>query len=1562
MKKIILALFLFNYYTGFSFTEQTLRSKIVNGNDDVEVYTSSKNFQSIDLELGGYDGGRVYVALRFQNISIPAYSKISKAYIQFTTKEVKDKKANIAIKCQIGNAAAYGANDNILSRAYSNTVTWNAPAWKKANERGNDQRTPDLSALVSAAISSNWQGGNALSFTLQGNANDVDVVNAASYESTTNHATAAELVIEYIPAPPTSKTSIVNGNDDVEVYPTYKYFESVDLELGGYDAARVYVALRFQNIKVPANANITKAYIQFTTKEAKDKKASISIKCQKGNAGAYGSSENIQSRPYTSTVTWNPPSWKSTNERSSNQRTPDLSALVKSAISSGWQSGNALSFILQGNANEVDIINAASYETLANHSTAPELVIEYSIPADVCANDNTKPTFNNCPANINLTTTGSTATATWTAPTVSDNCTANITPSVSSAPTAGLGRGSNYPIGTTTITYTAKDAKGNTATCAFTVTVKKTDACATDAVKPVFTGCPTNINLTTTGSTATATWTAPTVSDNCTANITPSVSSAPTAGLGKGSNYPIGTTTVTYTARDAKGNTATCVFTVTVTKINTDPCATDAVKPVFAGCPSNINLTTTGTTAVATWTTPTVSDNCTANITPSVSSAPTAGLGRGSNYPVGTTTVTYTARDSKGNTATCSFNVTVTRSTGVQPITGLFINEATGTASALSSLDFVEIFNNNTSNVSLENVYLSDSKTTPLKYKFPTGASMAGKSFRTVNADGDLAASTETTAAFGIGASGETLYLFQQLNGVLYTLDSLVVGATSFNTTWGRSPDGTSTVIPFSIGTPNATNNNAKRFFEMSFSVPRGLYNAAFNLTIQAPAGATIRYTTDKTKPTATTGTVYSGPISISQNTVLRAFAFSSTGESKVITQSYIFSNSVAQQLSLPLTQVDNALKELPIISISTTSVINDIDQNPCTFEYINKFGDPKSTFADAGIRYFGNSSQAASKRSTRIFFKAKFGYNKFKHKIFERAPLETYAPTDEFDALDLKAGADATQFTNLNDFVGHGLLRRMGSKDVHVRYANVILNGEYWGITPIREKFDNNYASSYYEGTDEDFDYLQTQDIVTNWPVVSDVYVDPGDGTLDQFNRVLEANTAGNFQNLKQRLDYQHFINSMLMFLAGDSEPEYKAVIGKNFAVPMVFFMQDLDFYMNTDAVVVGYEYTLANNNKGPHDLLALSGMGGGKTILEYKTYVRDQFELAYVRTTGAMTVDNVNAFYRSGQNIIKNAMPLELARWNHFSLDSWNNRIDGITAGMATRLAAVRARFQQFDLVHTLRPVTFSKASGNAGIGERILITNPNPNTVVYYTTDGTEVVLDNNPSPTAKLYNATTGIILASGTSKIRARAFATGNYGMYADAQYTATAAARQNALSFSADGRQDGQGIRLDWASNANKQADYYVVEKLDFKTGDFTVIDRIDAQYAKEIYAIHNYDMVDKNPLLGENVYRISVVLEGKFVEYAPTFTVSFKHISERNVYPNPAAEEFTVDLGSLEQQTVALTMTDMLGKVVARKQFDKAPNKTTFDVSAMRGGQYLLHIKAQGKRDMIEKVVVLGE
>ena len=144
---------------------------------------------------------------------------------------------------------------------------------------------------------------------------------------------------------------VANGNDDVEIS-TQFYTGSSDLELGGFDSdnsGKQYVVIPFQNIALPTNAQISKAYIQFMTKSPQPQTTSITIKCQQGNATAFVATENLLLRTYIpSIVTWNPPAWTVLNESTAKQQTADLSAQINTAIAANWQSGNALSFIFQG--------------------------------------------------------------------------------------------------------------------------------------------------------------------------------------------------------------------------------------------------------------------------------------------------------------------------------------------------------------------------------------------------------------------------------------------------------------------------------------------------------------------------------------------------------------------------------------------------------------------------------------------------------------------------------------------------------------------------------------------------------------------------------------------------------------------------------------------------------------------------------------------------------------------------------------------------------------------------------------------------------------------------------------------------------------------------------------------------------------------------------------------------------------------------------------------------------------------------------------------------------------
>jgi hypothetical protein len=106
--------------------------------------------------------------------------------------------------------------------------------------------------------------------------------------------------------------------------------------------------------------------------------------------------------------------------------------------------------------------------------------------------------------------------------------------------------------------------------------------------------------------------------------------------------FPLGTTTVTWSGTDDSGNTGTATQTVTV--VDTTPPSLVAPPPVVAECTSPLG------TPVALGT-PTVSDVCWASV-PVANNAPAL-------FPLGTTTVTWTATDGSGNGSSATQAVTV---------------------------------------------------------------------------------------------------------------------------------------------------------------------------------------------------------------------------------------------------------------------------------------------------------------------------------------------------------------------------------------------------------------------------------------------------------------------------------------------------------------------------------------------------------------------------------------------------------------------------------------------------------------------------------------------------------------------------------------------------------------------------------------------------------------------------------------------------------------------------------------------------------------------------------------
>ena len=191
-----------------------------------------------------------------------------------------------------------------------------------------------------------------------------------------------------------------------------------------------------------------------------------------------------------------------------------------------------------------------------------------------------------------------------------------------------------------------------------------------DITLPTVTTCSSNISVETDPGSCTAivTYQLPVFEDNCDGS---GLSGTLMAGLAPGQAFPVGVTIVTYEYADASGNgPAVCSFTVTVT---------DKEAPVIS-CKENILVNNSpgfcyATPAQVDLKYPTAADNCNPN--PSVTGHRNDGQALNANYPVGTTTITWTASDGL-NTSTCTQLVIVTDNEGpnfsIPPNTTIFNN------------------------------------------------------------------------------------------------------------------------------------------------------------------------------------------------------------------------------------------------------------------------------------------------------------------------------------------------------------------------------------------------------------------------------------------------------------------------------------------------------------------------------------------------------------------------------------------------------------------------------------------------------------------------------------------------------------------------------------------------------------------------------------------------------------------------------------------------------------------------------------------------------------------------
>jgi hypothetical protein len=210
---------------------------------------------------------------------------------------------------------------------------------------------------------------------------------------------------------------------------------------------------------------------------------------------------------------------------------------------------------------------------------------------------------------------------------------------VAGARSDGADLSAPYPVGITTVKWTATDASGNTGSADQLVSVSaNTPPVIAAPVMLVFNTdpgvCTSLVNVATPGVT----------DDIAGSRILPLRSD----GLPLSAAYPKGMTGITWTATDADGATASASQTVTVN----DGEKPSINKPADVSSGNDHGLAS----AVVAVSKPGALDNC-REVT--VDGARNDGAGLDAPYNVGVTTINWTARDAAGNTATATQAITV---------------------------------------------------------------------------------------------------------------------------------------------------------------------------------------------------------------------------------------------------------------------------------------------------------------------------------------------------------------------------------------------------------------------------------------------------------------------------------------------------------------------------------------------------------------------------------------------------------------------------------------------------------------------------------------------------------------------------------------------------------------------------------------------------------------------------------------------------------------------------------------------------------------------------------------
>jgi hypothetical protein len=126
--------------------------------------------------------------------------------------------------------------------------------------------------------------------------------------------------------------------------------------------------------------------------------------------------------------------------------------------------------------------------------------------------------------------------------------------------------------------------------------------------------------------------------------------------------------------------------------------------------------------------------------------------------------------------------------------------------------------------------------------------------------------------------------------------------------------------------------------------------------------------------------------------------------------------------------------------------------------------------------------------------------------------------------------------------------------------------------------------------------------------------------------------------------------------------------------------------------------------------------------------------------------------------------------------------------------------------------------------------------------------------------------------------------------------------------------------------------------------------------------AIQFYSVADNDVNEDINIYRVVLYRENNAIPQASEpISLDFSFLANYSIYPNPSNEYVDIDLEGVRYREVELSIFNSVGIIVKQLKVEKAPiAPVRMQLDGLENGQYLIHIKAEGKREVVKKLTIM--